>query len=217
MGKTKSKHKDRSTAIIVSITILLSMVIIGFAAVATQQEKAQPRDSSLVVGEAPWQAGPDTARITLVVFSDFNCSHCRDFASVWPLLRERYPDDVRVIHRHFLLDGEASTSLLAMEANEAAGAQGKFWEYQDLLWANYGMYDQEHLLGYAEQLGLDLTVFTEALTTQQYRQNVLEDYQAGAALDIPGTPAIFINGLRYSGSRDLETLTTYIQQLLDDL
>jgi protein-disulfide isomerase len=82
----------------------------------------------------------------------------------------------------------------AAEAAECAGAQGKFWEMHELLYANQTHLDTEHLLSYAEQLGLDLARFTAELDGQVYIQRIREHMAGGKSSGVRGTPGFFVNG-----------------------
>ena len=88
----------------------------------------------------------------------------------------------------------------AAEATECANDQGKFWEYQDLLYANQSALDVASLKSYAAQLGLDTATFDQCLDGGQKTAEVQKDQQDGASYGVQGTPAFFINGRLVSGA-----------------
>jgi protein-disulfide isomerase len=99
---------------------------------------------------------------------------------------------------------------LAHQAAEAAGAQGKFWEMHDLLFANRSMAQRSDLLGYARRLGLDMTRFERDLDSDRTKQVIAADVDEGIHLHVTGTPTFTINGARYSGARSFDQLKDLI-------
>src|SRR5687768_4612264 len=87
-----------------------------------------------VITEADWQSGPESAPANIIIYSDFQCENCATLAPMLTLLREEYPDDFRLVYRHYPL-AQHDKAILAATAAEAAGAQGRFWEMHDLLFA----------------------------------------------------------------------------------
>jgi protein-disulfide isomerase len=88
----------------------------------------------------------------------------------------------------------------AAEATECADDQGKFWEYQDLLFANQSALDVASLKSYAAQLGLDTATFNDCLDTGKQTAEWQKDEQDGASYGVTGTPSFFINGRTVTGA-----------------
>jgi protein-disulfide isomerase len=88
----------------------------------------------------------------------------------------------------------------AAEASECADDQGKFWEYQDLLFANQSAIDVASLKSYAAQLGLNTATFDQCLDGGEKTAEVAKDKQDGTSYGVSGTPAFFINGRLVSGA-----------------
>src|SRR5205823_13465867 len=104
--------------------------------------------------------GPGDAPVTVVEYGDFECPYCgRAEPAVRELLRDH--GDVRYVWRHLPLGDVHPNAQLAAEAAEAAGDQGSFWEMHDLLLSNQGAQRPGDLVGYAEQLGLDVDRFRD--------------------------------------------------------
>jgi len=93
---------------------------------------------------------------------------------------------------------------MASEATECADDQGKFWEYQDLLYANQSALDVISLKGYAAQLGLDTATFDDCLDSGKQTAEVQNDKQEGQSYGVSGTPAFFVNGRLVSGAIPFE-------------
>jgi protein-disulfide isomerase len=119
--------------------------------------------------------------------------------------RAELGDQLRFVYRHFPLPSHPH-SLIAAEAAEAAGAQGKFWEMYDLLYANQKQLDLDHLVRYAGQLDLDIDRFRHDLEQHTYRDAVKEDMLQAIDDGVNGTPTLFINGERYAGKRTRDAL-----------
>jgi len=76
----------------------------------------------------------------------------------------------------------------------------------DLLFENQPLLDPPHLMMFAEELGLDLKRFVRELEEGIYRERVRKDFLSGVRSGVNGTPAFFINGIRYDGSWDIGPL-----------
>ena len=116
-----------------------------------------------------------------------------------PELIDRYVKDgtLRIEWRDFPYQGQESVS--AALAARAAQAQGRFWEYHDLLYynqssGNSGGYSEENLIALARKASLDTKRFEEDLRAARYGGVVQADFQEGQRLGISGTPTFFING-----------------------
>lgn len=135
-------------------------------------------------------------------------------------LQEAYPDDVRIAYRHFPLISSHDKAALALQASEAAGVQGRFWEMHDLLfelqsaWAGMSIEEfQTWLEEQAGELGLDLDQFKVDMNSDEIVAKVEETFNNGINAGFPGTPLIMINGHYYNGPSDfwsLEAITKMI-------
>jgi Na+/H+ antiporter NhaA len=150
--------------------------------------------------------GPVDARVTLVEYGDFECPYCgRAEAIVRELLRDF--GDVRYVWRHLPLSDVHAHAQQAAEAAEAAEAQGRFWEMYDVLLAHQGALRHADLIGYAEQLGLDVDRFSQDLTEHTRAGRVAADVDSADLSGVSGTPTFFVNGRRHYGAYDIATLS----------
>ncbi|MFN2215254.1 MAG: Na+/H+ antiporter NhaA [Anaerolineales bacterium] len=166
------------------------------------------------VAERDHILGPEDASITLVEYGDLECPYCRQVSPVIGELRNRLGKRVRYVFRHFPIRTSHPHAQLAAEAAEAAGAQGKFWEMQDLLLEHQDALELSHLVEYASQLELDLEQFKHDLEQHVYVERVKEDFHSGVRSGVNGTPTFFINGTRYDGAWDLESLLDAVEKPL---
>jgi hypothetical protein len=99
---------------------------------------------------------------------------------------------------------------LAAEAGVAAAEQGKFWQFQDQIWAHFGSLTRADLEKYATAVGLDMVKFRAALDEHRHRNVVIAEASSAEALGVGGTPTMFINGQPVVGSRSQEDLDRII-------
>jgi formate-nitrite transporter family protein len=144
--------------------------------------------------------GPADARVTLVEYGDFECPHCRELVPVIEAARKAFGDNLRFAFRHFPLRSSHPRSLPAAKAAEAAGEQGRFWEMHRRLYERQTELGDGDLRRHARELGLDLPRFERELAARAHEVRIREDLRSAARSGATGTPSLFINGERYSGS-----------------
>src|SRR2546423_7618516 len=143
--------------------------------------------------------GAPVAPVTIVEFSDFQCPYCGRVTPTVDELFKAYPGRLRIYFRHFPLPFHPDAPL-AWEAALAADAQGKFWEMHDKLFANQQAIKRPDLERYAQELGLDMAKFKQALDAGTYKARIEEDKALGSGVGVNGTPAFFINGRSLVGA-----------------
>jgi Na+/H+ antiporter NhaA len=187
-----------------------SLVVRSAAATAPLiEELAAPVDP-----ERDHIRGPDEAPVTLVEYGDYECPYCgRAEGTVRELVRD-FSEDLRYVFRHLPLEDVHPHAELAAEAAEAAGAQGRFWEMHDLLFADQSALEPADLRDRAARLGLDVERFWDEVRTRAHARRVTEDVRSADESGVAGTPTFFINGLRHQGSYDVETLSAAIRLAL---
>lgn len=154
--------------------------------------------------------GPKDAPVTIVEYADYECDYSGQAHFVLQRLSADIPDSFRLVFRHFPLAQIRPHALPAALAAEAAGMQGAFWELHDILFENQDKLEPEHLLVYAQVLGLDVERFIIDLTSDTAAANVREDFVSGLRSGVNGTPTFYINGERYDGHDDYEPLKAAI-------
>lgn len=149
--------------------------------------------------------GDPAAPVTVVEYGDLECPYCRAAAPVLRRLVEESDGRVRLVWRHFPLFQVHPHALAAALAAEAAGAHGRFWQMQRLLLAHQDALTDADLAAYAHELDLDPDEVAGA-AADRYARAVQADYEGGIDLDVPGTPTLFVDGVRYRGRLELEAL-----------
>jgi protein-disulfide isomerase len=177
------------------------------------------RQGTLVkdVGPRDHVQGPADAPVTLLEYGDYQCPYCGAAHPIVKALQRHLGDNLRFAFRHFPLATIHEYAEGAAEAAEAAGAQGKFWQMHDTLFENQPALDIESLVGYAEELGLDVERFATEMENQVYAPRVREDFISGIRSGVNGTPTFFINGARHEGTFDFETMLEAIQARMQGL
>jgi protein-disulfide isomerase len=156
-------------------------------------------------------AGPAHARIVLLEYGDFECPICIAVEPSVKQLRTLHPQ-MAFVFRHFPLEEAHPHALMAAEAAEAAGAQGKFWAMHDLLLAHPHHLTRPHLEAHAAQLGLDAVRFRAELDDEIYRQRVREHQQGGQRSHLRATPTFFVNGVVQDVSGGMQALFEFVAQ-----
>jgi protein-disulfide isomerase len=152
--------------------------------------------------------------VTLVEYGDFECPHCgRAHFSLQELL-PKMGKQMRLVFRHFPLRQIHPHAAHAAEAAEAAGAQGRFWDMHDILFERQDALEDNDLVSYAAEIGLDAQRFQLELLQHVHAPRVREDFLSGVRSGVNGTPTFFINGRRHDGPWDLEALSTAIVQAM---
>ncbi|MDX6491371.1 MAG: hypothetical protein QOD43_1616 [Gaiellaceae bacterium] len=156
--------------------------------------------------------GPADAAVTLVEYGDYECPYC---GAAYPIVKEvqaRMGDRLRFVFRNFPITTSHPHAEQAAESAEAAAAQERFWEMHDVLYENQRHLGDDHLLGYAEQLGLDVERFGKELAEHVHAPRVREDFMSGVRSGVNGTPTFYINGMRHDDSYELETLLAALEE-----
>jgi protein-disulfide isomerase len=164
------------------------------------------------IEEDDWIRGGLGAPVTLLEYGDFECPSC---AVTHPVLRQLSADlgdIVRVVFRHFPVTSLHPHAAMAAEASEVAGAQGRFWEMHDTIFANQPDLEYDDLRWCAELVGCDLRRFDADMAAHRYLGEVKRDFRRGISDGVNGTPSLFINGRRHDGPRTRPALEAAIVQ-----
>jgi Na+/H+ antiporter NhaA len=155
--------------------------------------------------------GPADAPVTLVEYGDFECPYCGQAESVVRELLAEYGDDLRYVWRHLPLTDVHPYAPLAAEASEAAAKQGKFWEMHDQLLDHQGALTAKDVMRYAAEIGLNTEQFTADMRKDAGAGKIASDVDSADLSGVSGTPTFFINGKRYHGAFDLDTLSRRVR------
>ena len=182
-----------------AIPIIIGIVIgIGL----TLNLESTPNDSSILNKENLMQGstilGNPDAKITIVEFGDYQCTFCYKFHDeTMKKIDQAYikTENVNFVYRDFPLNGPQS--ILASEASYCAQKQNKFWEYHNTLYDNWGgentgWITKNVLIGFANDIKLDLDSFSQCLENSEFKQKVLDNEQFAREIGIDATPSFLI-------------------------
>ena len=155
--------------------------------------------------------GPEDASYTLVEYGDYECPDCGRLYVILRHLQRDIASRLRIVFRHYPLSGVHRRAQQAAEAAEAAEAQGKFWEMHTLLFERQQALRTKDLIHYAEELTLDVERFRHELKNETHSERVRADFLAGVQNGVYGTPGLFLNGVRYDGEWDKESLRSRLK------
>jgi protein-disulfide isomerase len=183
---------------------------------ASQDQSASELGHDLLVPTNPTDhvRGDPRARVTVVEYGDFECPMCRSAEPAVRMLLDTHPAAVRLVFRHLPMESAHPHALIAAEAAEAAGAQGRFWEMHDLLLKQGADLERAALDKYAAVLGLDLASFKASLDDEIYRQRVREQLDGALRSHVRGTPGFFVNGHLQDVSAGMQDLRQAVMRFL---
>jgi len=178
--------------------------------------RAAPR-LAVPVDEGDPHLGALDAPVQLVVFASFQCPACRSFAPTLSRMRETFGDRLLVAFKHYPLSAGCNPRLTVDQqpgacdvawAAEAAHRQGRFWQFHDAIFGAPNGADEAVITGMARELELDLDRFATDRRSESAIDRVAENIELGNRLQIPGTPAVFLDGrlVRPAGETTLEIL-----------
>lgn len=151
------------------------------------------------------QGNPETARIVLVEYGDYQCPHCKH---AFPLVKrfvEEYGDDVAFVFRNFPLTDSHEFAMAAATIAEASGNQSKFWEMHDLIYENQDQLSNEMLKECVKSLQLDFNKIENDINTGNIQDKIENDFEGGVRSGVNGTPSFFVNDQKwedYDGTYD---------------
>lgn len=184
-------------------------MIIGMAETIFQE--AKPRTGIKVdLGQSP-NRGPATAPITIVEYSDFQCTYCQKTQPTIQQFWDQNPGKVFHIFKNFPLVSIHPSAEPAARAALAANKQGKFWEYRKLLFENQQNLSQQTFEQFAQQLGMNLEQFKADMESPEIKALIQKDMQEALKIGVQSTPTFIINGTEVQGARSICTFVEAAQ------
>ena len=179
--------------------VIIGAVVVVLFGAAVWYSGASSEQNNVGVEITPHVKGNPDAVVSLVEYSDLQCPACATFQEPIAEILESFGDRLRFEYKHFPLPARIHPyAMQASMAAEAAGQQGKFFEYQDLLFANQREWaaaaiPSTYFVKYASDLGLDLDRFKAHLKSSVLRDRIEAELAEGGELGITGTPTFVLN------------------------
>jgi protein-disulfide isomerase len=158
--------------------------------------------------------GPESAPVTIVEFSDYQCPFCARATPVLARVRATYGDRVRIVWKDFPLDQIHPRAHELAQAARCAGDQGKYWEFHDHVFSAQDAAASTPLEDYAKALGIKPPPFVECVKSKRYGQAVMDGQDAGNSLGVEATPTFFVNGRVISGAQPFDVFARIIDDEL---
>jgi protein-disulfide isomerase len=185
-----------------------------------KQEKKQKPIQQINLDDDPF-IGSDSAALTIVTFSDYQCPFCRNFyINILPELKKNYINTgkIKYVYRDYPLKIHKFAINAAMAAN-CSGEQGKYWEMHDKLYENQEKWNKvknanDIFKQYSVELGLNTYMFNECLDSEKYRDEVINDKNEAKEYGVLSTPTLFLNGQMLRGGyfQSYELFEKYIER-----
>jgi protein-disulfide isomerase len=206
--REKRQRQARMQRLGVVSIIVVGALLIAFALIypnfksigeiATVEPNLRPLANGTAMGDP-------NAPVRIDVFEDFQCPACRSYSEeIETRITETYvaTDQVYyVFHQYPFVDSNSvnKESQQAANASMCASEQGLFWEYHDILFANWngenvGAFSDRRLVAFAETLDLDIERFNSCFEENRYRDEIQADFELGTEMGVSGTPSVFVNG-----------------------
>jgi len=211
--REKHKKQQKQQRLIIIIMVVIGAVLISGALILPNLKpvgsitQITPRAISAAVNLTTM--GKTDAPVKVDVWEDFQCPACKQYSQqVEPQVITNYVETGKVFYtfHHFpFIDSQVTTkeSHQAANASMCAAAQGKFWDYHDMLFANWegenlGFFNDKRLIAFAQTLSLNMTDFNTCFNKNQYQVEIEKDYTDGINKGVTGTPTVLVNGVQTS-------------------
>lgn len=175
-------------------------LIAGALAVALSAGSGLAFSDDRLVRDGEPMLGRADARVTVVLFCDFQCRYCADARPVVDRLLTSYSSDLRLVYRHYPVERVHADAGRAAEASMCAADQGRFWDMYSSMLANQSELDLSGLIRQAGDIGLDSRAFARCLESGMHRADWRRDQTDGTSLGVSATPTFFVNGTMIEGA-----------------
>jgi protein-disulfide isomerase len=189
------------------VVLVLAGVIVAYVvsggANSTSSTTTPPFVATTVsaITSADWTEGNPSAKVTLIEYGDFECPACGEYEPIMQQLVKTYGNQIFFSFRNFPLYNIHPDAGISAQVAEAAGAQGKYWQMHDLLYADQATWSSDdpskvmndYFNGYASSLGLNITRFDADIVSATVSSKISADVASGNAAQIDHTPTFFIN------------------------
>ena len=170
-----------------------------------------------------YRKGNDRAKVSIVEFADFECGACGAMSNTLARINKRFGDDVQIVFRNYPLDKGCNDGMqfemhpnacyVAMMAR-CAGRFGRFWPYHDLAFAQQRSASTKAAEEWAKQVGLTDQQIKDCKADTSIMDKIRDDVKVGNDLGVSATPTLFVNGRKFLGRSDYNSLAIQIEKML---
>jgi protein-disulfide isomerase len=159
--------------------------------------------------------GPINPTVVIVEYGQYPCPRTAQAQPTIRAIQQQFADLLCFAFRHFPTPQSYPQAQRTAEAAEAAGAQGKYWQMHDLMFARQSALDNGSIVEYAVELGLDIARFLQEVTGHRHAAKIQTDQTSGRESGVIQTPSYFINNVRYIGPIDLKSLGSAVDLAIE--
>jgi len=201
--KQKERNRLQSTSklkkIILIAVALATIGFLGYKLISYISTPTTAGNEALAVTDADWVRGNKEAKVTLVEYADFECPACAAYEPLVERLIQDFPEQLRVVSRHYPLINIHKNAMPASQAAEAAGKQGKFWEMGKVLYERQEEWvelsnSEDKFSEYARELGLNEEQFLSDYDSQPVKDKINADILTSQRLRLSYTPSFLLDG-----------------------
>lgn len=198
-------------ATVAALGVAALLILPNLPVNAENVQVPEPRERTMVSGAS---VGDPNAPVKVIEYSDFNCVHCRNFwADNEETLYKDYIATGKVYFTYSPMSFISPTSFTAAEAAYCAMDQGKFWEYHDYIFANFGAdFTSPMLKAIAQKVGLNMNDFNKCLDGNKYQTQVQQDLTKAQDQGINSTPTFVVNGEKTDSGNIFTVIDKYLNE-----
>ncbi|PIR08393.1 protein-disulfide isomerase [Candidatus Gottesmanbacteria bacterium CG11_big_fil_rev_8_21_14_0_20_37_11] len=209
---------DADKKVIIGSIFATIIVIVGavfFTSKSNSPNNEKKIDESILIRENSNKISSPGAELNLIEFADYKCPACATYLPVIKDILKEYKGRINYVYRHYPLP-QHKNAYIAAQAAEAAGKQGKYWEYHEMLYSNQSDWSSENnvtdkFTEYAKDLQLDINKFKSDLDMPEIKQKIEQDIQDGNRVKLSATPTFFLDGEQIQNPESDEDFKTLIK------
>lgn len=174
-------------------------------------------NAPLPVGPSDYVLGKPDAKNTFVVFEDFECPACAAFEPTMQQIPDQLTD-TKLVFRIFPLFNIHKNAVISANAALAAGSQGKFWEFSQILFEKQSEWESlddptPNFAAYAQTAGVpNIAQFQSDVASRKFKPQVENNFKEAEGLNLQGTPSLFFNGKEIQLG-DINSIKTQVEKL----
>jgi protein-disulfide isomerase len=208
--RDKHRRQQKQQRLIIIIMVIAGALLLAAALIYPSLKPVGPlTEVTPRVFDSPVSMntlGNPDAPVKVDVWEDFQCPACKQYSEqIEPQIIKNYVDTGKVFytfHHYPFIDSQVTTkeSNQAANASMCAGAQGRFWDYHDMLFSNWngenqGSFSDKRLIAFADNLGLKMSEFNSCFSQNQFKAEIDKDFMDGKDQGVSGTPSVLVNGV----------------------
>jgi protein-disulfide isomerase len=215
-----TKHRWLS---LLTFFILTAIIMVFYFIRLKPVQLPEPSEPSIEPGSIEYPSvtfvnpmrGSKTPKVTIIVFSDFECTACQTLNTSMEVVLRTYPNEVKHVWKNLPNESAHPLATPAAIAAHCANEQEMFWEYHDELFDRQAYLSETEFLTIANELQLNIEQWASCYDDRETLGIVQKDYEEGVGLGIVATPTIFMAGEQYVGAISASELQTYVEQTLN--